>query len=130
MAHRLDWSPSAIEDIDAIASTIAGDQPSHAEAFVLNVASAAESIAERPESGRAVPELGQEEIRERFVYNYRVAYKVEPDRVVILTVIRSPAAPAGLFQAPIRSAGREAAAKPPPTTGSPPPKGSKRRRSA
>ncbi|MBL6751478.1 MAG: type II toxin-antitoxin system RelE/ParE family toxin [Nevskia sp.] len=124
MAHGLDWSPAAVEDIDAIAASVAGDQPSRAESFVLNVASAAESIAERPEGGRVVAEFGRDDIRERFVYNYRVCYLVEAERVVILAVLHGPAMPRGLFQPPVGAKAQ------PPAPAGPPPKRPPRRRSA
>jgi plasmid stabilization system protein ParE len=34
-----------------------------------------------------VPELGDPEIRERFVYSYRVIYRLEPDRLLIVAVV-------------------------------------------
>jgi toxin ParE1/3/4 len=34
-----------------------------------------------------VPELGQENVRERFVYSYRVIYRIESDRILVAAVI-------------------------------------------
>lgn len=39
--------------------------------------------------GRAVPELRDTSIRERFVYSYRLLYRVQQDRVIVLSCCRS-----------------------------------------
>ena len=40
-----------------------------------------------PDLGRVVPEFDDPALRERFFYSYRVIYKVEPHRVLIVAVI-------------------------------------------
>ena len=47
----------------------------------------AETIPEYPESGRIVPEIGDAAIRERFVYSYRIIYRIEVGRVLVAAVI-------------------------------------------
>ena len=42
-----------------------------------------------PESGRVVPELGRQEIREVIVGSYRVVYRMHEDATQILTVFRA-----------------------------------------
>ncbi|MET0090960.1 MAG: type II toxin-antitoxin system RelE/ParE family toxin [Candidatus Thiodiazotropha sp.] len=44
-------------------------------------------LRDQPRIGRVVPELGQQNIRERFVYSYRVIYEIQPDELHILAVI-------------------------------------------
>jgi toxin ParE1/3/4 len=34
-----------------------------------------------------VPEVGDERIRERFIYSYRLVYRVEPEQILIVAVI-------------------------------------------
>jgi len=34
-----------------------------------------------------VPEVGDEHIRERFIYSYRLIYQVRPERILIVGVI-------------------------------------------
>ncbi|MEC9358444.1 MAG: type II toxin-antitoxin system RelE/ParE family toxin [Pseudomonadota bacterium] len=63
------------------------DSPWYATAVASRIVNAAESVAEQPELGRVVPELGQASIRERFVDSYRVIYRVEDRRILIVTVI-------------------------------------------
>lgn len=45
------------------------------------------AIAEQPQAGRIVPELGNVQIRERFLYSYRVLYEIDEQRIDILAVI-------------------------------------------
>lgn len=87
MAVKLSWSPEALEDIEAIALYIERDSPWYAETVVSKIIVVAESIPEFPEIGRIVPELGTSEIRERFVYSYRLIYRLEPTRILIAAVI-------------------------------------------
>ena len=37
--------------------------------------------------GRVVPEIGDENIRELFIYSYRVIYRIEKERILIVAVI-------------------------------------------
>jgi toxin ParE1/3/4 len=37
--------------------------------------------------GRIVPEIGDAEIRERFVYSYRLVYKIQAEVIIIVAVI-------------------------------------------
>ncbi|MEA3363341.1 MAG: type II toxin-antitoxin system RelE/ParE family toxin [Thermodesulfobacteriota bacterium] len=45
------------------------------------------TIFEQPLIGRVVPEIGDVEIRERFVYSYRLVYKVQAEVIIIVAVI-------------------------------------------
>jgi toxin ParE1/3/4 len=37
--------------------------------------------------GRIVPEIGGRSIRERFVYSYRIIYRLEAERILVAAVI-------------------------------------------
>ena len=87
MALSLAWSPEAIEDIESIASYIERDSSWYARAVASKIVETAETIPEFPVMGRVVPEIGDVSIRERFVYNYRIIYRVEQERVLIAAVI-------------------------------------------
>ena len=87
MARGLAWSPEAVEDIEAIASFIERDSAWYARAVASKLVETAESIPQFPELGRVVPEIGDPSIRERFVYSYRVIYRVEPERILVAAVI-------------------------------------------
>ena len=66
---------------------ISRDSPYHAGRLVEAFLEAGDAIAAQPMAGRVVPELGNQRIRERFVYSYRVLYEVGAARVDVLAVI-------------------------------------------
>ena len=81
------WTIQAIEDLDAICLFIARDAIRPAEMFAERVFRAAEQLGHFPLSGRAVPEIGSPDIREVFVGNYRLIYRVAShDEVEVLTI--------------------------------------------
>lgn len=87
MARGLDWSPEAIEDVESIASYIERDSPWYAKAVASRIVETAENIPDFPELGRIVPEIGDAAIRERFVYSYRIIYRIEAGGILIAAVI-------------------------------------------
>lgn len=87
MVIELVWSPEAVEDVEAIASYIERDSPWYAKAVVSRVVDAAQSIPEYPRVGRMVPEVGRDDVRERFVCSYRLIYQIQVNRVTIIAVI-------------------------------------------
>lgn len=66
---------------------IARDSALYAAAVVEKVLATAIGLNRFPESGRVAPELNQSNIRERFVYSYRLIYRVEPERVLVTAVV-------------------------------------------
>jgi toxin ParE1/3/4 len=87
MAAGLIWSAEALGDLDAIADYIHRDSPHHARRVVDAALDLAQSAAEQPLIGRIVPELGDPNIRERFLYSYRMLYAVGPERIEIVALI-------------------------------------------
>ena len=85
---KIIWSPLALERIEEIALYIAEDKPGAAIDWVEGVFDAVERLADFPESGRIVPELGARRIREVVFGAYRIVYSVK-DQIDILTVRRS-----------------------------------------
>ena len=81
------WSPEATEDLEAIAEYIARDSEYYARAVVTEILFVSRDVGEFPMIGRMVPEIGDEYIRERFVYSYRLVYRVESNKVLIVAVI-------------------------------------------
>src|SRR3990172_3576004 len=86
MDYEITWSPEAWEDIEAIASYIHKDSPLYAQQVVEELIAAARSLAQFPLRGRRVPEFISTH-RERFIYSYRMIYRVEDRRVLIVAVI-------------------------------------------
>lgn len=87
MARQLRWSPEAVEDVASIAKYIERDSKYYAKAVVSRIVSLADSILEYPQLGRVVPEINDSDYRERIVHRYRIIYRVEPERILILAVI-------------------------------------------
>lgn len=80
------WTERAIDDLEAIGAYIANDNPIAAERWVEEIIAAVEVIADLPLSGRCVPELGRQDIREILRRSYRIVYRVGTERLGILTV--------------------------------------------
>ncbi|MCG6940673.1 MAG: type II toxin-antitoxin system RelE/ParE family toxin [Thiohalocapsa sp.] len=87
MARRLIWSPEAADDLEDITAFIARDSPSYARAVARKVLATTRSIQQFPDIGRVVPELNNQSVRERFVYSYRVIYKIEPKRELVVAIL-------------------------------------------
>ena len=87
MALEVAWSPEAVEDLESIGAYIERDSPFYARAVVGRIVEIGQGLAQFPNLGRVVPEFDDPALRERFVYSYRVIYKVEVHRVLIVAMI-------------------------------------------
>jgi len=87
MDHRVSWSPEALADVESIAGYIARDSAFYAKAVTERIIEVARDLRRFPLAGRVVPELQDESIREGFVYNYRLIYRVRENGVTIAAVI-------------------------------------------
>lgn len=87
MDYKVVWSPEAWEDVESIAQYIARDSLFYAKAVVDKVIDATRSLKIFPLAGRIVPELGNEMVRERFVYSYRVIYQLSDNTITVIAVI-------------------------------------------
>ncbi|MEO8577059.1 MAG: type II toxin-antitoxin system RelE/ParE family toxin [Gemmatimonadales bacterium] len=83
---RVIWSPLALERVESIARTIASGRPEAAEKWVRMVFARVAQLTRYPKSGPMVPELTRPEVRQLAYPPYRIVYKVEANRVVILTI--------------------------------------------
>jgi addiction module RelE/StbE family toxin len=87
MAHRVDWSRRALQDLESIAEYIAADSPTYAGIVLKKVVSHTKTLAKFPRAGRKLPEFDDESIRELLIYSYRIIYRLQADTVVIAAVI-------------------------------------------
>jgi plasmid stabilization system protein ParE len=87
MAKGVRWSEEALSDIDGIAEFISRDSLQYAQQVVERLFELSDVIADQPLAGRIVPELEKENIRERFLYSYRLIYELKEDEVFVLAVI-------------------------------------------
>ena len=84
---KVEWSPLALERVEDIAQYIARDDPDAAVRWVVELFDTVGRLADFPESGRIVPEVGIRRIREVIFGAYRVVYSVRK-KVEVLTVRR------------------------------------------
>ena len=83
---KIIWSPLAVERASEIAEYIAQDNPTVAENWVNSVFTRVEQLKKFPESGRIVPEIKINFFRELIYGNYRIIYRLEENRISILTI--------------------------------------------
>ena len=83
---KIIWSPLAVERAAEIAEYIAQDSVSAAENWINTIFEKVEQLKQFPNSGRIVPEIKNENIRELIYVNYRIVYQVEEEQVNILTI--------------------------------------------
>ena len=87
MAFTLKWSEEALEDIESIATYIEKDSPTYAKSVVSKFFEKAEILQEFSELGRKVPEFNDTNIREIFVYSYRLIYKLNEQEILFVAVV-------------------------------------------
>ncbi len=87
MDCKVVWSPEAIEDLQSIVEYIERDSEFYARAVVINILDVSRNIKNLPLSGRVVPEIGDNNIRELFVYSYRVIYQIQEPEILIVAVM-------------------------------------------
>ena len=83
---RIVWAPQAIEDVEAIRAYVARDSPHSADLLVEQLVSAVARLEDNPLSGRVVPEVGDEALREVTYSNYRIVYRLRLDLAEVVTV--------------------------------------------
>ena len=73
---QLIWAPSALKDIDTIATYIAKDSIQAAENIVELFFEKAEVLSKHPGFGKPVPEINDPAFREILVSRYRIIYEL------------------------------------------------------
>ncbi len=87
MARKIIWTFEAADDLEAIATYIARDSGFYARSFVREIRDASLSLKEFHERGRMVPEFSNAAVRELFIKEYRLIYRTEESRIVVLGII-------------------------------------------
>lgn len=80
------WTPRAQQRLQKIHDDIAKDSPGNAARWLERVLDRGEQIAHQPRSGRVVRGFQRDTIREIFEGNYRIVYRILPERIDVLTV--------------------------------------------
>ena len=86
MAH-VEWSEPAREDLDDLVRYISRDSTHYALLFSERILLATRRLKDFPESGRSIPETEDDVLREIIVQGYRIMYRMETGRVLILAVM-------------------------------------------
>lgn len=87
MDQSVIWSLEALDDIDNIAEYIGRDSIYHAQQVVEQIFELSDTLLKQPQLGRAVPELNDPQVRERFIYSYRLIYEIKEPEIHIMAVI-------------------------------------------
>jgi toxin ParE1/3/4 len=80
------WSPLADEQVDDAVAYIARDSPTAALEWLERLLDQVKTLSLFPDSGRMVPELQRDDIREIIVSPYRVMYRRSSTLVEIAAV--------------------------------------------
>ena len=84
---RVEWSDFASDDLADMVAYISRDSAFYARTFGEKVILATRRLQDFPESGRMIPEAEDRNLREIIVQGYRVMYRLEEGRVLILAVM-------------------------------------------
>jgi addiction module RelE/StbE family toxin len=83
---KVRWSRRSLRDLREIGAFIRRDNPPAARRWVHQLQERARKAATMPRSGRVVPELGLDDVREVFLGNYRIVYRLSEEGIEVLTV--------------------------------------------
>lgn len=88
---KIEWAEPAVTDLESIREYIGKDSEYYAARFISRIIVAVERLTHSPEMGRRVPEAEEKEgnIRELLFRNYRIMYRAEPQRILVLTIIHA-----------------------------------------
>ncbi len=84
---EINWTDSAIQDLNDIGDYISKDSVRYAELTVMELFESVDILERHPKSGVIVPEFNNNNIRQIFKGDYRIAYQIINDfRIDITTV--------------------------------------------
>jgi toxin ParE1/3/4 len=81
------WTERASADALGIFDYITDQSPAYAESVYERILGRPLQLTVHPRSGAVVAELGRDDIRELFVYSFRLIYRIAGDEIHVLTVI-------------------------------------------
>lgn len=79
---RVSWTREAVEDVEAIKAYVARDSVRYAALLAERIVAAVGRLESFPGSGRVVPEVGDQSLREVI----HQAYRIQAESVQVLTV--------------------------------------------
>jgi plasmid stabilization system protein ParE len=81
------WAESAEAALDEVVTYIAQDSRDQAIKVLIRTLEAAASLQTLADRGRIVPELRESDLRELFVFRYRLMYRVAAEQVRIVAFV-------------------------------------------
>lgn len=81
------WAQQAVVDLRSIHDFIARDSRYYAKKVVHDIREIVDDLNELPKMGRIVPELNEEDVRELFLYSYRIIYEIKDEVIFVLAVV-------------------------------------------
>jgi len=81
------WSIPARQDLKQVYDYIAKDSKFYARKVIEEIIEKSEKLNDFPKMGRVVPEIGDINIRELFIYSFRLIYEVAATGVQVLALI-------------------------------------------
>lgn len=79
---------SALSDLEDIENYISQDSPAIARKFISRIFDKIDQLYTYPLSGKPIPELKNNSIRELFINKYRIVYQIVDDnRINILRIV-------------------------------------------
>ncbi len=83
---RVVWTQETLDKLSDIEDFISQDSPQRAAKFVNYLIQRGEGVSKNPRIGRIVPEISNPNIREVIAKKYRIVYKIQENKIEILTV--------------------------------------------
>jgi len=84
---RIDWAEPAVSDLQDIHEYIKKDSELYADIIVEKILGAIDNLNNFPFMGRIVPEARKKNIREIIFQTYRIIYRLDRERVLILAIV-------------------------------------------
>lgn len=81
------WTEFAAQDLHNIFNYIAETSHYYAHIVRASFLKTAKNLNQFPESGRIIPEKGIKGYREKFVYSYRLIYRISGRKIYIVALV-------------------------------------------
>lgn len=86
---ELRWSKLALDDLEEIIDYISKDSEENARIYAAKIISSVETTSIFPYSGRVVPEMENEQLREKVFHNIRIIYRINNEMMEVIRVLHS-----------------------------------------
>ncbi len=81
------WTQRARTDLKSIHDYIAKDSHQNAQMVINKILQETSTLAQMPHTGKKVPDLNLNELREISIYSWRIIYHLKQNDIFIVTVI-------------------------------------------